>query len=101
MINAGVPVTKGVVDDVFGGLATAFDDLMADAAQANAWLAGMSDGDLTALGYTTDDIAALKDAAYAYGVVSQLYSGQINLSNATDFRVSVRKLGGLGRRHGR
>ena len=96
MLNAGNPVTKQTVDAAFGGIAIRFTDLMADAEQANAWLADATDGDLTALGYVTADITALRDAAYAYGVVAQVYSGVTALPTATDFRVSIRKLAGLG-----
>jgi hypothetical protein len=97
MLNAGIPVTKQTVDSVFGGIAVRLAQLMDDAAQANYWLAGTSDSDLTGLGYQAGDISALKDAAYAYGVLSQLYIGQTNLPAATDYRVSIRKLAGLGR----
>ena len=96
MLNVGVPVTKPSVDAFFGGVATRLHHVMDDAATANAWLAGISDQDLTGLGYTADDINALKDAAYAFGVVSQIYTGVTNLPNATDFRVGIRKLAGLG-----
>jgi len=96
MINAGVPVTKQTVDAFFGGVAVRLAQVMDDAAEANAWLAGVSDQDLTGLGYTADDIVALKDAAYACGIVAQLYTGAANLPNATDFRVGIRKLAGLG-----
>ena len=96
MLNAGVPVTKQTVDSVFGGLAVRFAALMADADQANVWLSAVSDGDLTALGYVTDDITALRNAAYAYGVLSQLYTGATNLVTATDFRTGIRPLAGPG-----
>ena len=96
MLNVGNPVTKQTVDNVFGGIAVRFADLMVDAEQASTWLAGIVDGDLTALGYQTDDITALRDAAYAYGVLTQAYSGQTAISPATDFRVAIRKLAGPG-----
>lgn len=96
MLNAGVPVTKQTVDSFFGGIAVRLAKVMDDAEQANVWLAGVTDPDLTGLGYTTDDISALKDAAYACGVVAQVYTGAANLPNATDFRVGIRKLAGLG-----
>jgi hypothetical protein len=96
MLNVGVPVTKTSVDNAFGGIAVRFADLMADAEQANVWLAGIADADLTALGYSDDDITALKDAAYAYGVLAQVYTGAVAVDPATDFRVSIRKLAGPG-----
>ena len=96
MLNAGIPITKPAVDSFFGGLAVRLAQAMTDAARANVWLAGMSDNDLTALGYTAEDITALKDAAYAFGVVANLYTGASNLPTATDFRVGIRKLAGLG-----
>lgn len=96
MPNAGIPVTKQTVDSVFGDIAVRFAALMADAEKANVWLAGVEDPYLTGLGYGNDDITALRDAAYAYGVLAQAYSGQVAISPATDFRVSIRKLAGLG-----
>jgi hypothetical protein len=96
MLNAGVPVTKQTVDSFFGGIAVRLARIMDDAEQANAWLSEIADSDLTGLGYTADDIAALKDAAYAFGIVAQIYTGSANLPTATDFRVGIRKLAGLG-----
>lgn len=96
MPNAGNPVTKQTVDSFFGDVAVRFTALMADAEKANVWAAGVADEYLNGLGYGTDDIAALRDAAYAYGVLAQVYSGATAVSPATDFRISIRPLAGLG-----
>ena len=96
MSNVGIPITKQTVDTFFGDVAVRFAALMSDAEQANTWLSGVEDAYLQGLGYSTDDITALHDAAYAYGVLAQAYSGQVAISPATDFRVSIRKLAGLG-----
>ena len=96
MLNVGVPVTKQTVDSRVGGLATRFPDIMGNAEQVSDWISAASDGDLEALGYVTADITALRDAAYAFGVIAQAYRGAIAISPPTDFRVSIRKLAGLG-----
>lgn len=96
MLNAGVPVTKASVDSAFGGLATRFASIMADAERANVWLAGASDADLTALGYVTADIDGLRAAAYAYGVLAQVYIGATEVTPPTDFRVNITPLAGPG-----
>lgn len=38
----------------------------------------------------------MNDAAYAFGILSQVYTGAVNLPTATDFTVSIRKLAELG-----
>lgn len=96
MPNAGNPVTKQTVDLFFGDAAVRFGTLMADAEKANVWLAGVEDAYLNGLGYGDDDVAALRDAAYAFGRLSQIYTGQATVDPATDFRVSIRKMAGLG-----
>lgn len=95
MLNAGNPVTKATVDAKFGGLAVRFPAIMAEAAQANAWLADATDLDLTGLGYEVGDITALRDAAYAYGILTQVYAGATNLPTAMDFTTAIEKLAGL------
>ena len=96
MLNVGMPVTKQTIDAFFGNLAIRLAQVMDDAERASSWLAAVTDFDLEGLGYTVGDVTALRDAGYAYGVVAQVYSGQVAVDPATDFRVSIRKLSGLG-----
>ena len=96
MLTAGNPVTKQTVDMAFGGLAVQLAQMELGAERANAWLASASDGDLTGLGYTTEDIAALRACAVAAGLLAQVYAGDVALPDAVDFKTDIQTLAGLG-----
>jgi hypothetical protein len=66
------------------------------AERANGWLASASDGDLTGLGYTTDDITALRACAVAAALLTQVYIGAVNLPAPVDFKAAIQTMAGLG-----
>lgn len=93
---AGISYSKAQLDGIAGSVAQQFKQLMERAADFQAWFAAQADADLTALGYSTDDIATLRGAAADMAQLVALATGQSTLANAQDFTANTKKLWGVG-----
>lgn len=95
-MSVGLPVTKSEIDSRAGDIARAFQDQFNDVATMQSFLLATPNPDLEALGYTADDVAALKTAFTDLAQLGTIWTGQAALASAKDFRVFVRRLWGVG-----
>lgn len=92
----GLTVTKNEIDARAGDLARAFQKNFEDVATLQGYLTSTPEADLVALGYTPEDVATLKTAIGDLAQLGQIWVGAVNLPDAKDFRVFVRRLWGVG-----
>lgn len=95
-MSVGLPVTKQEIDARSGDLARAFQDHFGDVITMQSFLAAKTEGDLTALGYTADEVASLKTAFLDLQQLAEIWAGQAALAAPKDFRVFVSRLWGVG-----
>lgn len=95
MLNVGSTVTKAALDSFMAKTAAGVIADMRRGDRLNTWIDSVSDGDLEALGYVTDDITAIRAAADALGTLRSIFVGEATLDPAVDFRATIRKLSGL------
>lgn len=95
-MSAGLNPSKGEIDTMAGVIARDLQSALNRVTEFKYFLDGKVDADLTALGYTSGDIANLRSA---YGDLDQLvtlYKGNATLGAAKDFRTFVRRIFGMG-----
>lgn len=95
-MSVGLPVTKQEIDNRSGDLARAFQDHFIDVQTLQSFLVRTPDADLTAMGYTADEVASLKTAYADLAQLSQIWIGAIALAAPKDFRTFVQRLWGVG-----
>ncbi len=95
MLNIGNLVTKGTVDSAVGSAAAKINRGMRQAYQISNWLTDIDDSDLTGLGYTSDDITALRAAITSMSTLHSIYVGDATLDPAVDFRTTIRTVLGI------
>jgi hypothetical protein len=92
----GLPTGKAEIDAMAGRLAYQVDVALRNAQSMQAWLLTKTDGDLTALGYTSGEVAILKSAFTKLNQLAAIYQGAQNLAVAEDFRTFPRQIFGFG-----
>lgn len=95
-MSVGLPVTKNEIDTRAGDIARAFQKQFEDVATMQSYLLATPDADLVALGFTSDEVAALKTAFTDLAQLGQIWIGAEALPTAKDFRTFVRRLWGVG-----
>lgn len=91
----GFPTSKNDIDGRAGRIALDIRDGLAAAAGLKAWLDTQPDANLTALGYTTGEVAILKSAMADLNQLNSIYTGAANLATAKDFRTFAKLLLGV------
>jgi hypothetical protein len=94
-MSLGYPTTKNDIDSRAGGLAIDLRQRFRDAQNFKVWLDAEVDADLTARGYTSNDIARLRSAAADMDKLAQIYFGTLNLPAVYDFRTFTKFLTGV------
>jgi hypothetical protein len=95
-MSVGLTVTKQEIDNRSGDLARAFQDHFIDVNTLQSFLLRTPNADLEAMGYTADEVAALKTAYTDLAQLSQIWVGAAALPAAKDFRQFVQRLWGVG-----
>jgi hypothetical protein len=92
----GTPNTKANIDSLLSGLTRSLRQTVIQIHTFNGDIQGMTDEDLTALGYTSDDITLIRaissDLAQLYGV----FVGGVSLTSPKDFTINISKVWGVG-----
>jgi|SRR5262252_9216310 len=94
-MSAGLTYNKNQVDNSAGSIARDMLSVFNRAHEFQLWLVSTPDADLTALGYSAQDIANIKTAYNDAEQLYQIYIGQGTLPNAKDFRTFMQRLWGL------
>jgi hypothetical protein len=95
-MSLGLQPAKLDVDQLSGQLTRDITNLLRQAAAFNTWLIAQNDAALTALGYTTVDIANLRGAFNDLNTLSTVFTGAATVQVAYDFRSYCRWVYGLG-----
>lgn len=93
---AGIQYSKAQLDSIAGGLSQQFKRLMEQAADFQSWLSAQTDADLTALGYSAEDISILRGGASDMATLVAIAEGQATQTTAQDFTANTKKLWGIG-----
>lgn len=94
-MSVGFPVAKLDIDAAVGQISLQLRDSISRVPGLKARIDAMSDADLSALGYTADDITLLKAVLADLSALQQLAFGQSTLPTAYDFRTYVSKVTGV------
>jgi hypothetical protein len=92
---AGFPTTKADIDARIGGVVVTLRDTLESAKRIDDWLDAVTDEELTAKGYSSDEVATIKSAFNSLVVLRNVANGQATVANADDFFFFARKLTGL------
>lgn len=92
----GLPTNKLDIDAKTGSIAVRLRDVFQEIQYTQAWLSSQADADLTALGYTSAEVATLKSAMADLDQLRTIFIGNASLATAKDFRTFAKRLCGLG-----
>lgn len=92
---AGFPLTKDTINTRAGVVVTNLRDALAAVDLFAAGLARMQDGDLTALGFSSQDVTDLRTVFGDLANLSQTVHGQRAQTPASDFFFNIYKLTAL------
>lgn len=97
-MSVGLPVTKSELDTRAGDVARAFQRSFRDVVTLKAYLDATPDADLMALepGYTQGEVTTLKTAINELAQLGTIWTGDVDLPAAHDFRTFVQRLWGVG-----
>ncbi len=95
-MSIGLQPSKASIDSETGALARDITNLLRRAAGYKTYLAQLQDSDLTALGYTSTDIANLRATFDDLNQLHDISIGAATLTVAKDFRSYARWLYGTG-----
>lgn len=95
-MSVGMEVTKSEIDTRAGDLARTFQRAFGDVVTMQSYLVSTPNADLEALGYTPEDVAALKTAFADLQQLGEIWIGAIALEAPKDFRTFVSRLWGVG-----
>lgn len=84
-MSVGFPQDKAAIDARAGSLSTQIRDLLTAIQQFETFLGGKADTDLTALGYTSAEVAVLKSAFTQLDQLRQIATGSTTASAANNF----------------
>jgi hypothetical protein len=93
-LNAAL--TKQTIDVTLGDAAQAVNLAMINVENAKRFLDPAQDEDLIALGYTAEDVAAIRSAFADLDQLRRIYEGLEDLTPAKDFRTFSQRLYGTG-----
>ncbi len=91
-MSVGYSLTKAGIDTHSGNLAANLRNCLDDIAKYKAWLDATVDADLTALGYTSGEVAVLKSAFTDLNKVRDIYYGVATQSSTYDFTTFAKQL---------
>lgn len=92
---AGFQVTKDALNQRLGSVVVAGESWFEDVERVAAWLAATPDATLTALGFTTDDVAQVKSAFADLDNLRLTAYGQRAQTPASNFFFWASKLRGI------
>lgn len=92
----GLQTSRSEIDAVAGSIARDLNVLMKRVTVLKAYLDQTPDADLTAMGYTAQDVALLKSAFADAAQLEAIFRGAGTLADAKDFRAFLRQVWGLG-----
>lgn len=92
----GLNPTKAEIDTTCGVVARDLQRALDRVEAFKYWLDTKTDDDLTALGYTSGEIATLRSAWSDAAQLADIYKGELNLALVKDFRTFIRQVWGLG-----
>ena len=92
----GLAITKNEIDARSGDTARGFQKLFGDVLTMKSYLDQTPNADLEALGYTAQEVAVLKTAFADLFQLTEIWTGNSNLSQPKDFRQFVRQIWGVG-----
>lgn len=91
----GISTNKMTLDSQSGMLAQQIQTWSRSATSLEGYLAGATEADLIALGYTSDDVALLKSAVHDMAQLASIFFGETTQDPAYDFRTFVARIGGI------
>lgn len=91
----GYNVTKNDLDARAGGLAFNVRSHFEEIANLKTWLDAKPDNDLTAMGYTSGEVAILRSAIADLAKLGDIYHGTQTQTPAYDFRTFAKQLTGV------
>jgi hypothetical protein len=91
----GFQVTKASLDQRVGSIVVAGEAWFEDVQRQAAWLAAQPDADITALGYTSEDVALVKSSFVDLENLRLTAYGQRTQSPASNFFFWASKLRGI------
>lgn len=94
-MSVGYPKNQASIDGVVGELALSIDRNFRRAVQLKTELDAYTDAQLTGVGYTTTEVAALRALVSDLNQLNNIYTGAAALANAKDFRPSLRAMWGV------
>lgn len=94
-MSVGYPKDKNSVDNVVGELAQSINRNFRRAVQLKTELDSVTDAQLTAAGYSTGEVTALRTLAADLVQLNGIFTGASNLASAKDFRTSMRPVWGV------
>lgn len=92
---AGYPLDKVTINARVGFLATQLRDALTEVARVKTVLDGLVDGDLTAMGYTSTEVAQLRSAFTDLNALNLIAHAQGTQAVANDFFFWANKLTGV------
>lgn len=95
-MSVGIQQTKTQIDGTSGNLVRDFENALIPLTRFASWLDATPDASLTALGYTSGEVAILKSAYADFEQLIAIYQGTQNLLLAKDFRTFGHQLWGAG-----
>ena len=95
-MSVGMAVSKSEIDARSGDITRQFQKSFDDVLTLQSFLVDTPDADLVALGYTQQEVTVLKSAFNDLAQLTQIWTGNQNLTNAYDFRTFVKQVWGVG-----
>ena len=92
---AGFPTDKATIDANAGQVVLTLRDNLARAVRIKAWLDARTDVQLTALGWSSEEVAVLKSAFTDLAKLAQIADGQATQAAASDFFFFADRLTGI------
>lgn len=92
----GIDVNQNSLNEAMGTAARDLHVAFSRLVEVGQFLAGKTDAELEAMGYTTLEVTGIKSAFSDLTTLYRIYTGQATLATATDFRRFLRRLYGLG-----
>lgn len=94
-MSVGFPSGKNDIDNRAGSLALSLRDELQRIRLFQTWLTGQPDASLTAVGYTSGEVATLKSAFTDLDKLAQVYLGLTTQSSTYDFQTFAKLLVGV------
>lgn len=92
----GIPSTKAQVDGLLSGLTRNLRQVVDQIHEFNDDVIAMADADLTALGYSADDVTLIRDISADLLQLYAIFGGAAALAQPKDFTANISKVWGIG-----